>query len=457
MKKDEGLTELIYEYYESRILFGYYRYGEQLVSLSQICSTFRVGRNTVLAALKKLEEKGYIVTEERKVARITYQGTDEIFLENTAKYFVPRKEGILDFSLAGKLLLLPMWEAGLHNPEPDTIRPDTGRPDIMSTPISLYFDVLRTFHNDLLMNLYWQCLRYLSFLYPKRKSDKVDSTAEELSPHGTVDELNRNFDYLYTNVQKQVLDFIDSASKKYHMEQVGQIPFKWTVYRQRPQVRYTLASIIIREVLWERCPVGSYLPSLPRMAEQYQVSLSTVRRTLAVLQSLGVTRTYMGIGTKVCLEPVDFKVLNTPEIKENLRLHGEGLQLLALTVRGVTLYTLESVTEQKRRELWAEITKLQGKTSSILCMDVLLSFISSECPSGIIRECYGKLRELEVWGYILSAVLMENGQLDFRFEDTMIQMKMDLQAGHLTAFADQWKTLIESRMNFFNSKFPLTE
>ena len=165
----------------------------------------------------------------------------------------------------------------------------------------------------------------------------------------------------------------------------------------------------------------------------------------------------MGIGTKVCLEPVDFKVLNTPEIKENLRLHGEGLQLLALTVRGVTLYTLESVTEQKRRELWAEITKLQGKTSSILCMDVLLSFISSECPSGIIRECYGKLRELVVWGYILSAVLMENGQLDFRFEDTMIQMKMDLQAGHLTAFADQWKTLIESRMNFFNSKFPLPE
>lgn len=57
MKKDEGLTELIYEYYESRILFGYYRYGEQLVSLSQICSTFRVGRNTVLAALKNWRKR----------------------------------------------------------------------------------------------------------------------------------------------------------------------------------------------------------------------------------------------------------------------------------------------------------------------------------------------------------------------------------------------------------------
>lgn len=79
MKKDDGLSELVYEYYESRILFGHYRYGEQLLSVSQICSSFQVGRNTVLAALQKLEENGYIATEERKVARIAYQGTEEIF------------------------------------------------------------------------------------------------------------------------------------------------------------------------------------------------------------------------------------------------------------------------------------------------------------------------------------------------------------------------------------------
>ena len=58
MKKDKGLYELIYEYYESRILFGYYKYGDSLSSVSVICSTFQVGRNTVRAALAKLEEKG---------------------------------------------------------------------------------------------------------------------------------------------------------------------------------------------------------------------------------------------------------------------------------------------------------------------------------------------------------------------------------------------------------------
>ena len=406
MKKDDGLSALIYEYYESRILFGHYRYGEQLVSVSQICNAFQVGRNTVLTALGKLEENGYIVTEERKVARIAYQGTKEIFYENIANYFVPRKDGILDFSCAGKLLLLPMWQAGLKNQGLDLqslTYQDIVRSDTMPAPVKLYSDVLCTFH---------------------------------------------------INIRDEVLAFVESASEKYHLEHVRQIPFQWTICRQRPQVRYTLAARIIREILWEHYPVGGYLPSMPQMAEQYQVSLSTVRRALAVLQPLGVTRTYMGIGTKVCLEPVDFSVLDAPEIQESLRLHGEGLQLLSLTVRGVTLYTLESVSEQKRNALSEEIARLQGKASSILCIDVLLSFISSECPSGIIRECYGKLRELVAWGYILSAVLLETGQLDFHFDDVIIQSEKDLQAENLTAFADRWQSFIENRMNFFYSKFP---
>ena len=148
--------------------------------------------------------------------------------------------------------------------------------------------------------------------------------------------LKSEFDDYFDSIQNEVLDFIAHAGEAYHLENVRQIPFSWTIYRRRPQVRYTLASVIIREILWERYPVGSYLPSLPKMAEQYQVSLSTVRRTLDVLHSLGVTRTYMGIGTKVCLEPVGMEVMKISEIRENMRLHGEGMQILAMTVRSVT-------------------------------------------------------------------------------------------------------------------------
>ena len=40
MRKNNQLNELIYEYYESRILFGVYRYGERLNSVPQICASF---------------------------------------------------------------------------------------------------------------------------------------------------------------------------------------------------------------------------------------------------------------------------------------------------------------------------------------------------------------------------------------------------------------------------------
>ena len=74
MEKDNVLSELIYEYYESRILFGVYRYGDQLKSVSQICASFGLARNTVQTALNKLEKAGYIKTEQRKMARIVCQG-----------------------------------------------------------------------------------------------------------------------------------------------------------------------------------------------------------------------------------------------------------------------------------------------------------------------------------------------------------------------------------------------
>ena len=420
--------------------------------MPKICASFRRGRNTVLAALDKLEEKGYIVTEERKVARVVYRADEETFRRNAANYFVPRREGILDFSRAGNLLFLPLWEAGLQNLQRSAGKNTRGRQscarkDTIPRSAKIFEDILYTFHNDLLLDLYWQFLRYINFLF-------YQENGKRRPPHRAGEP---GFDCSYLNLQREVLNFVASYSADHPLENREQIPFKWTIYRRRPQVRYTLASLIIREILWGRFPVGSYLPSMTKMAEQYQVSLSTVRRALSVLHALGVTRPYMGIGTRVSLEPADSDILATSEIQENLRLHGEGLQILALTVRSVTIFTVESATDEKRKKLLQELKKLEQKTSSILCMDVLLSFISRECPSVIIRECYGKLRELITWGYIVTAVWMESGQLDSDFSDVITQLEADLQAGDIDGFAGGWQSFLESRLNFFHSKFPFRE
>ena len=385
MEKDNLLSELIYEYYESRILFGMYRYGDQLRSVSQICASFGLARNTVQAALNKLEAAGYIKTEQRKMASIVYQGTEENFRENAIKYFVPRREGMLDINRQGPLLFSPVWERGLRNFERSisegTYRKTNPTEILGGDPTKLYYDVLRTFNNHLMDSLYWQFLRYLNYFYPNKEYGMGDYMEDGLLSVEKANRMKAETDAYYYENFLEVLAFVDSISEEHHLKDVQQIPFTWMIYRKRPQVRYTLAATIIREILWEVYPVGSYLPSLPKMAEQYNVSLITVRRTLDVLHSLGVTKTYMGVGTRVCMEPIKPDILDTREIQENMMLHKEGMELLSLTVYNVTLFTLESITGEKREALLQEIVRLRGKNNNILCIDVLLKFISTEVPS----------------------------------------------------------------------------
>lgn len=458
MEKNNELNELIYEYYESRILFGIYRYGEQLKSIPQICTSFRVARNTVQIAFNRLEENGYIKTEKRKIARVVYQGSEELFRENVVKYFALRRDGLLDFQFSGNLMFLPIWEKGMQNIKLDLQNKSDGETTAekaASEPTRLYVDVLNTFHNGLMLGLFWQCLRYLSYFYPPRDDRRANYVVEDLLSVEKANCLKQETDAYYEHIYQKIMDFIESNSAQYHLERMTQIPFTWTIYRQRPQVRYTLASTIIREILWEVYPVGSYLPSQPKLAERYQVSLITIRRTLEVLNTIGVTRTYMGVGTKVCLEAVDIGIMGRPEIRENLRLHGEAMQILALTVRNVTHYTLVSVTREKRKELLQTIRLLYDKNNNILCIDVLLNFISSECPSAFIRESYDKLRELIAWGYIFSAVLMVTGQIEASSADFILQLENDLRTDNISAFAGRWQSFIEKRLKFFYKKFPL--
>lgn len=460
MVNDNVLSELIYEYYESRILFGMYQYGDQLRSISQICASFGLARNTVQAALDKLEAAGYIKTEQRKMARIVYQGTEETFRENAMKYFVPRRDGMLDINRQGALLFSTVWETGLKNFERNIsagLYKKTNSTGILGEePTKLYYDVLRTFNNNLMDSLYWQFLRYLNYFYPNKEYGMANYMEDGLLSVEKANRMKAETDAYYYQNFLEVLAFVNSISEEHHLKDVQQIPFTWTMYRKRPQVRYTLASTIIREIFWEVYPVGSYLPSLPKMAERYHVSLSTVRRTLDVLHSLGVTKTYMGVGTRVCMEPINPDILDTREMQENMTLHKEGMELLSLTVYNVTLFTLESITAEKREALRQEIGRLRGKNNNILCIDVLLKFISTEVPSAFLRECYGKLRELMAWGYIFSAVLSGSGeQPDTDLNNFITQLETDMMADNWTACAGSWQAFIEDRLDFLRSRFPL--
>ena len=73
MKSDNGLYKLIYEYFETRLLYGYYACGDSLPSIARIGDMFRMAPGTVRSALALLEKKGYIRIDARKTARVIYE------------------------------------------------------------------------------------------------------------------------------------------------------------------------------------------------------------------------------------------------------------------------------------------------------------------------------------------------------------------------------------------------
>ena len=112
MEKSSGLYLLVYDFYEARIRFGFYRYGDCLPSISHICDTFHLGRATVRAALALLETDGYIDNRERRAARVVYEADHGRYAENAWDYYMPRKDGLGEMREAGRLLIRPLWEAG---------------------------------------------------------------------------------------------------------------------------------------------------------------------------------------------------------------------------------------------------------------------------------------------------------------------------------------------------------
>lgn len=450
MKADIGLNRLVYEYFEARILYGYYKYGESLPSIHKICQMFHLAPATVRNALASLEKEGYVRVDPRTAPAVIYKAGPAGFRENAAGYFVPRKEGIADFALSERLLFEPLWREGLKRWTDedwkrllDNMKHPAG--GAVSMPVELFILAFRALDNRLILNLYWEAVRYIRFPYLAMHEDQAVFTDRELegvSREEVITLLGQTFEAWYGPAAADLFSFIEQAKEEYGLEEAKQVPFYWNIYRKRPQLRYTLASRVLREIESGYYARQAYLPSLPRMAQHYEVSFNTVRRTLAILDSMGITRSFHGKGTLVLAEPEKADLAN-PEIREGVRLYIESLQLITLTIKQVVRYTLEDGTAEEVERLACDIRQLRKKKKSYMVFEVILAFIAENCRLSLVKECYNKLRELIVWGYPIVLLRLREMDMHMEYEDMAEQAGRHLGEGDAEAFSLDVKEIME--------------
>ena len=445
--REEGIYTLVADYYEARILMGFYQAGERLPSLTKICAMFDVAPATARAGLNVLEKKGYIKVTARKAPLVIYDVSLADRRYNAACYFSARLEDILDLGQSGRLLFEPLWALGMRNLNDNDWRVllqalENPSSEALSMPVQLYIVVLGTFNNHLLVNLYWETIRYIRFPYLSEPvTQKVRQLAQsEDSLEIVVQKLQMAFVELYDQSIKELVDFVETARQEYDLSALEDVPFHWKVYRPRPQLCYSLVAKVIQQIGHGHYLPGDYLPSQPEMAEELGVSVSTVRRALKILISLGLVQSYQGKGTQVgeTVTHIDF---TDAEVLEGLRYYLESVQFMQLTFVSVMRYTLEISGESGRQLLAEQFTNWLGQGKSHMAFNGCLSFIEENCPLNIVRECYSRLRELLAWGYAFTCYRLQKNSLHETYNRIFEQVAEDLRQQDWQAFSEDLQTL----------------
>lgn len=116
-------------------------------------------------------------------------------------------------------------------------------------------------------------------------------------PEKGLDSLSAAIDAYEAQVSSALCLFYDNLGASSAPE--CQEAFQWSSYKKASQRCYSLCMEILSGISWGLYPAGAMLPSMNKMAEEKQVSVITIRRTLSLLGSIGVTKTVNGIGTYI--------------------------------------------------------------------------------------------------------------------------------------------------------------
>lgn len=450
------LNDLIFEYFEARILFGFYRFGDRLPSILKITEIFHMAPATVRAALSRLEKEGYIMIDARKAAKVIYRADSSQLRENAARYFLPRKEGIIDLSAAAGYLLEPLWKSGLllwDEHHWNLLYKGLTTPSAAPTvPVEFYLLAAGALDNQLALNLLGEILRYLRFPYLVNGMDPYPGTPDQELPakEDLIEFIRQQADSSYHTSLERLFDFTERAAWEYPDLDRTPISFQWNIYRRRPQLKYTFASRLIRKIMSGSYPEGSFLPSLPQLVKEYGIPLMTVRRTLEILEEAGLTRSHQGKGTQVSITRGRID-LSSPVFYQGLRLYRESLQLLYLTVHELSVKTLKAADLKQLEQLQKRFEELDEERKSYLCIDVCLTFLASCCPFSIVRECYEKLIELLAWGYPLVITRLGDRSLNEEYEEPFRQLWEALKKGDAVVFSTALESLLRKEWELSRS------
>ncbi len=424
MQNEQNFSNLIYEYFVMRFHFQYYSYGDFLPTIDTLCRQFSVSSQTVKSALKRMSLEGYISTRNGRNARVIFQQSKKEFADYSLRFFSERPSAFTDFYESCTLIFTPLIIEGLcriDKKEADFLFHLADYPDSDSL-LHFYCFILQKTDNQLAMNLFWESSLFLGFPYFKENLTSavynvslIKRELKDLISHG----MDRNKAMIRTTLlefQKEIMTTVKSQVNEhvYPVPKKEQVHFNWRIYRDRPQICYTLATHILHHIYIGEYRGLQFLPSYEAMARQFHVSVSTVRRTISILNRIGVVSSINGIGTQIhmpddCDGEPDFSV---QAFRRNLPFYMQAFEIVLYTCQDVICNTFSAVKPDIKEEFTASLEESLEQGHCHFSVLSFFNFIANYNPLQGIREIYAKIYSLFLWGAPLRQCCRDTSDLD---------------------------------------------
>lgn len=441
--------QTIYYKLAERIQLGFYDDDQRFPTLQEIAQQFGVSYCPAQRALKALESDGLIQIcrgKETHVLRKPY----EHYLKNPL--FAQRLLAIEDLCQSLSHLSPAISFQGLCILEAAHLEPETLQKNNRQQWAELYrcFEQsLLALGNHSILSLYYDISAFLGSTFLDiaqaffTEAEEKDFLAQIAKTYGMVGQSIQKGQFLLAKQQLDKLTpvFFTPFNQKLHQMATSAQPsspqeFSWAPYKGRKRYRDLIAIDLARKINQGLYPVDTLLPHGPALAATYHVSPITIRRTIALLNQLGFTKTVNGVGTYVVQAdaysiPSKLKDLN---LDESLQIFLEALHLLTITCEAVCRLTFSHFTPQTRQAIIQATAQEEQGLSLFTTISACMQAIVHDAPLQAVQEIYRNLTLMLLNGNVLPLNAFAQDTLD-AWHDLARQLAAALLADEDQQFA----------------------
>lgn len=468
MSNSNSQEQTIYRSLAWRIQLGFYDDGGHFPSANEIACKYQASYCPAQRALKMLEQDGLIRLCRGK-STVVLKKPYENYLETGI--FRQRALALSDLNRSLMLISPPICLQSIYHMD-DVIR-EKPLPDSTVYPGRLLYGLfeysIKALKSQTVLSLYYDISNFAqSSFFDILNARKGEETAR----------------LFLQDIWQSYLQCITAGYRQAHepagqqLEHLGQVFFResedylasmpapgpdetqeaftWEPRKGRTRYCDIVAIDMVCKINQGIYPVGTLLPNGSVLADIYHVSDITMRRTISLMNRLGVTKTFNGVGTRV-ISRGDSSIpyrLKDMTLDDNMKSFLEALQILAITGGSVFRYVFPHIPEEALDDIALAVAIPQEKRSMVAALSAGMQAVVRHCPLAAIREIYSRITLLLLKGSVLR--LEETGDEPVPQWDQISQsIRESLDNRDSAQFGRAYQMLFEA--NFASTKLTLVE